>query len=142
MPKNKPKGRRASAAEPPVQRRRKHSIVFTEPSLARPSFAAECDIHKIVDRFQRTGMLPQDTRQGEPRYGDAPAMTMFEAACIHAEMRSRAESAALEPEPAEDTPSDALRASESDDLEKDDPTYGSEAPEAQKAAQEERSHEN
>lgn len=48
-------------------------ITFKEPSLCRPERAAECDISNIVNRFMRTGELPQmvqrptiDTTDGLP----------------------------------------------------------------------------
>ncbi len=48
-------------------------ITFKEPSLCRPERAAECDISNIVQRFMRTGELPQmvqrptiDTTDGLP----------------------------------------------------------------------------
>lgn len=79
---------------------RKHALKFTDPSLAKPSFADECDINNIVERFTRTGVLPE--QRGNPQYGDAPDQTMYEAACIQAEVRSqealRAAQAAPEPE--------------------------------------------
>ena len=33
-------------------------LTFTEPSLTKPQFAKECDLHTIIDRFMRTGQLP------------------------------------------------------------------------------------
>ena len=71
-------------------KRRPHSKRFEKPSRTRQSFAAECDINRIVDRFTRTGMLPPNMR-GEPQYGHAPETTFYEAACIQAELRSQDE---------------------------------------------------
>lgn len=34
-------------------------LTFTQPSLCKPQFAAECDLGSIVKRFIRTGELPQ-----------------------------------------------------------------------------------
>lgn len=34
-------------------------LTFTQPSLCKPQFAAECDLGGIVKRFIRTGELPQ-----------------------------------------------------------------------------------
>lgn len=34
-------------------------LTFTQPSLAKPQFADECNIGNIVKRFIRTGELPQ-----------------------------------------------------------------------------------
>lgn len=33
-------------------------LTFTQPSLVKPQFAADCDLHNIIDRFMRTGQLP------------------------------------------------------------------------------------
>ena len=35
-------------------------LTFTEPSLCKFEFASDCDIHNIIDRFLRTGQLPQE----------------------------------------------------------------------------------
>lgn len=40
---------------------------FTMPTLTKQSFAAECDINKIVQRFTQTGQLPQGSKP--IRYG-------------------------------------------------------------------------
>lgn len=40
------------------------------PSLTRQSEAAECDINKIMERFDRTGQLPISFKH-QPTYGDA-----------------------------------------------------------------------
>lgn len=81
-------------------KRRPHSIHFTQPSLARPSFKDECDINRIVDRFTQTGLLPS-LRSGEPQYGDAPDSDFFTAARIAAELKSQAEYEAHFAEPSE-----------------------------------------
>ena len=41
-----------------------------EPSLTRQSEADQCDINKIMERFDRTGQLPVSLK-AQPQYGDA-----------------------------------------------------------------------
>jgi hypothetical protein len=100
--------------------------------LTRQSFADECDVNRIVDTYARTGIVNHLPRT-PPVYGDCPDQTLFEAACIQAEIRSSEEDAALNP------PSEAVSASESDDQEQTGtevreteiaPVSGSEAPQA------------
>lgn len=86
-----------------AQARRKHSIEFTAPSMTHQSFKDECEINNIVDKYTRTGILTH-LKRGEPQYGDAPDQTFFEAACVHAEIRSSAELAAGEPESPQEAP--------------------------------------
>lgn len=43
-------------------------ILNDAPSLTKQSFAEECDINTIVERFGLTGELPTDVRA--PQYGD------------------------------------------------------------------------
>lgn len=43
-------------------------IVNDEPSMTKQSFAEECDINSIVERFGLTGELPTDVRM--PQYAD------------------------------------------------------------------------
>lgn len=43
----------------PYEPRERYAIEFTEPSLAKQSMAAECDINVIMARYQRTGVVPQ-----------------------------------------------------------------------------------
>lgn len=38
-------------------------LTFKKPSLCKPQFAADCDLHTIVDRFMRTGQLPQSSQR-------------------------------------------------------------------------------
>ena len=64
------------------------AITFPEQGLARQSQADECNINLIVDKFTKTGLLPPAMR-GEPQYGEAPDATLFEAACVQAELRSK-----------------------------------------------------
>lgn len=34
-------------------------LTFTEPSLCKFEFAADCDLHNIINRFLSTGVLPE-----------------------------------------------------------------------------------
>lgn len=47
-------------------------LTFTQPSLCKPQFAAECDLGGIVKRFIRTGELPQFRQR--PTIEDASAI--------------------------------------------------------------------
>lgn len=64
------------------------SVKFPEQGLTRQSQADECNINLIVDKFTKTGLMPPSMR-GTPQYGDAPDATLFEAACVQAELRSQ-----------------------------------------------------
>lgn len=84
---------------------RPHSITFTEPTLTRPSFKAECDVNNIVRRYAQTGMVNHVPRLS-PQWGDAPEMDFHEAMRIRAEALSLEEDRALDPEAPEE-PSNA-----------------------------------
>lgn len=44
------------------------------PSLTRQEFAAECDINVIMEKYQKTGMLPANNAGREPMYVDFTSM--------------------------------------------------------------------
>lgn len=46
------------------------TLNFPDPSLTKQSFKDECDINKIMARFQRTGVLDH-VRKHQPEYGFA-----------------------------------------------------------------------
>lgn len=75
------------------------SVAFPERGLTRGSFKDECDINRIVDTYARTGIVNHIPRVA-PQYGDNPEQSLFEAACIQAEIRSSEEDAVLNPPPA------------------------------------------
>jgi len=100
-------------------------VSFSEPGLTRQSFKDECDINRIVDQYTRTGLVPHVVRRS-PQYGDVPEQSLFEAACVQAEIRSAEEHAELYPSP------EALSGSETDDQ---DVTNG-EVPETEAPASE------
>lgn len=116
-----------------IRKKRPHSITFTQPSLTRQSFADECDVNQIVERFTRTGHLPPARN---PQYGDAPDQTFFEAACIQAEMRSQMADQALESRESDSEAPEAEKGVEDDPK----PAPPESAPEsASEAAEDERS---
>lgn len=44
---------------------------FTEPTMAQQSFKDECDVNNIIDRYTRTGVIPDYlTKTSEGVYGD------------------------------------------------------------------------
>lgn len=40
------------------------------PSLTRQEFADECDINKLMQKYETTGILPSNTNSAQPRYLD------------------------------------------------------------------------
>lgn len=52
-----------------------------QESMTRQSEAAEADINVVMERFMRTGQLPQ-TNHKQPRYGDAVAMPYDKALMV------------------------------------------------------------
>lgn len=42
----------------------KVTVECKEPGVTKQSFKDECDVNKIVARFQKTGVLPEPRRQG------------------------------------------------------------------------------
>lgn len=59
-------------------RKQKVRVVNTEPSKAKQSFKAECDVNNILARYQKTGVL-EFRNQNEPRYGEVPVIDYREA---------------------------------------------------------------
>lgn len=51
------------------------------------SFKDECDINRIIDLHTRTGIVTHLAR-GKPQYAECPEQTLFEAACIQAEINT------------------------------------------------------
>lgn len=49
-----------------------------DPSLTQQHFAEECDINTIVDRFMKTGVMPEGIVQ--PQYGDYSEVMDFQSA--------------------------------------------------------------
>lgn len=46
-------------------------LTFNDPSLCKPQFARECDLHYIIDSFMKTGRLPASCSVHTPSYQDA-----------------------------------------------------------------------
>ena len=103
-------------------------IAFPGPGKTRQSFKDECDINRIVDTYARTGIVNHIPRVA-PQYGDNPEQTLFDAACVQAEIRSSEEDAVLNPSP------EALRGPDSDDLAEPASTPEGEVPEPDTAPQ-------
>ena len=56
-------------------------IVFTEPSMAQQSAAAECDINNIMARYRETGLLSDPFKPARPiQYGDFTEVVDFHTA--------------------------------------------------------------
>jgi len=104
---------------------RKHAISFKGvQSLTKQSFKDECDYNAIIDRYTRTGKIEHVARI-TPQYGVAPDMTLHEAACINAELRSHeaeAEMPGLDdldaPEDSQDDSEESVTDSEPENAEK------------------------
>ena len=69
---------------------RPHAITFPDDGLTRASFAPECDVNRIIERYAETGIVPNRPRVA-PQYGEVPDQTSFQAACIAAEAASAME---------------------------------------------------
>lgn len=65
----------------------KHSIYFDHSkNMTKQSFKDECNINKIMDKFQRTGVIDHYAKHG-PTYGDATSVDLQDALNVisHAE---------------------------------------------------------
>lgn len=65
---------------------RPHSITFTGPG-AKQSFKDECNINKIMAKFQRTGVLNHYAKHA-PQYMDVPAIEYLDALTTIADANS------------------------------------------------------
>lgn len=52
--------------------------INTEPSMTKRSFAPECDINNIINKFKSTGLITHEN-PNNPQYGYAPANDFREA---------------------------------------------------------------
>lgn len=61
---------------------RKHAIII-DPNLgqAKQSFKDECDINKIMEKFQKSGAITHFTKNA-PIYGDHSSAELFEAQLV------------------------------------------------------------
>lgn len=88
---------------------RPHAISFKdEKKITRDSFAPECDINNIVGQYTKTGIINHLPRTA-PQYGEAPDLTLHEAACIVAQAATAIEEG-WEPTPTEIVDSEASQA--------------------------------
>ena len=46
-------------------------LTFNDPSLCKPQFARECDLHYIIDSFMKTGRLPASCSVHSSSFQDA-----------------------------------------------------------------------
>lgn len=73
------------------ERSSKPGITFEKPSLTQQHFKDDCDINKIIERFTRTGLLPQYPGE-EMQFGDyTAAVDYHEAMTIVAQAREQFE---------------------------------------------------
>lgn len=100
-----------------------------EDSMTKQSFKDECDIHRIVNRYAETGIIPV-TNSVEPQYGDAPTMSAHEAACMAAEAASALEAGLPQPSEAIEPPTASQAVSEDSAPESDPVSASAEAPSA------------
>lgn len=91
--------------------KRKYAKTFTQMSMARQSFKDECDPNRIVESFQRTGLMTH-VRRKPGEFFAAPEMDFFSAQLVAAEAASAAELEAQDPTPVEpqEEPTEALKA--------------------------------
>lgn len=68
----------------------KEGVKFKQPSLTRQSEKDSCDVNKIMERFNRTGVFPQQITS--PFYGDATGVNYQEAMEIIADAKETFES--------------------------------------------------
>lgn len=73
------------------ERGSKSGITFKKPSLTQQHFKDDCDINKIIERFTRTGLMPQYPGE-EMHYGDyTSSVDYHEAMTIVAQAREQFE---------------------------------------------------
>lgn len=65
----------------------KHAIIFTSPSMTKQSYKDECDINKLMDKYQKTGLLNHVVKHsGE--YGEFDSVDFTDAMNVVAEGQS------------------------------------------------------
>lgn len=65
----------------------KYAKVFTEPSMTKQSFKDECDINKLMDKYQKTGMI-NHVNKHQPTYAEYDAIDFTQAMQTIAEGQS------------------------------------------------------
>lgn len=70
----------------PYSQKKRIQKQFKKPSLAKQSFAKECDINHIMSRFQKDGLVTHLNKNQE-QYGFAPAIEFREALDLVAKSR-------------------------------------------------------
>lgn len=73
------------------ERNSKPGMTFEKPSLTQQHFKDECDINKIIERFTRTGLMPQYPGE-DMQYGDyTTSVDYHEAMTIVAQAKQQFE---------------------------------------------------
>lgn len=62
-------------------KKRKYAIDLSQGSMTKQSFKDECDINKIMDKFQRTGVISHYATHA-PTYGDASPVEYLDALLV------------------------------------------------------------
>lgn len=57
---------------------KKYATVNKKPSLTQQNFKDECDINKIINRYEKTGVLPESTKI--PQYLDCSEIPSYDQA--------------------------------------------------------------
>ncbi len=60
---------------------RKHAVDLSANSMTKQSFKDECDINKIMDKFQRAGVINHYAAHA-PTYGDASSVDYLDALLV------------------------------------------------------------
>lgn len=58
----------------------KTGVMEFDPGLTKQADKDSCDVNKILERFERTGMLP-DMIRSDARYGDFSTVPTYQEAC-------------------------------------------------------------
>ena len=73
---------------PTSKRKRRYAQDFSKGGRTDASFAESCDVNRIVNHYQKTGIDIHADRLNQARYGEAPTLTYAEAMRYKAELDS------------------------------------------------------
>jgi len=71
-----------------TKRKRRYAQDFSKGGKTDASFADSCDVNRIVNHYQKTGIDLYADRIQQARYGEAPTLTYAEAMRYRAELDS------------------------------------------------------
>jgi len=71
-----------------TKRKRRYAQDFSKGGKTDASFAPSCDVNRIVNHYQKTGIDIHADRLQQARYGEAPTLTYAEAMRYKAELDS------------------------------------------------------